>query len=137
MIAVVTGGRSYEDRDHVFKILDQVMPTMIFHGGCSQKKEFNSTVVELRGVDRWADEWAKYRAVPHFCFPADWDLGLKAGPMRNRRMVTTALGMAKSNLCPEEDARLLAFPGGKGTDSCKRIAEEMGMMVLTYPKVTG
>jgi hypothetical protein len=41
-------------------------------------------------VDFAGEEWALLRSIPVKIFPADWSLGRKAGPIRNRQMAEYA-----------------------------------------------
>ena len=48
-------------------------PSEIVHGDCY-------------GVDRKADWWAAQHGIKRYPFPAQWERGKKAGPIRNRHM---------------------------------------------------
>ena len=76
---LVCGGRDYEDRDHVYRVLDaylaRIGPDMLLINGGAP------------GADTLAREWAVDRRVDHLTLYAKWDLfGRSAGPIRNRRM---------------------------------------------------
>jgi predicted Rossmann-fold nucleotide-binding protein len=100
-VVIVCGGRNYADRARVFAALDRAHAkrsiTLLVHGGAP-------------GADTLAGEWAKARGVWVEVFEANWrELGPKAGPERNARMVA-----AGAHGC-------IAFPGGRGTaDNVKR-----------------
>jgi hypothetical protein len=116
-VIIVTGGRDYQDRDRVFAALDKAHThkpiTLLVHGACVDQKSG-----ELRGADRWADEWARDRGVPVEPHPADWTTWRKAaGPMRNKQMAE-----AGAHGC-------IAFPGGAGTANMVRQAERCGIPV--------
>jgi hypothetical protein len=107
---VVTGGRDYSDRGAVFAALDSVHAksgiARLVHGGA-------------RGADTLAGDWAKARGIPCDVYPADWSRdGKRAGPIRNRSMLGTAL--------PDG---VVAFPGGSGTADCVKAAGERGIRV--------
>lgn len=105
-----TGGRNYSYRKIVYDVLDRYVPTRVFVGDC------------LRGVDWLVVCWCRERNVPVTVFAADWKrFGLRAGPIRNRQMMEA--------LREEGGKILLAFPGGKGTLSCKKVALELGLDV--------
>lgn len=110
MRCVVTGGRDYTDRAHLFLILDEAVKrldmTELAHGNCPN------------GADNFADQWAIKHGFPCERFDADWSIGKRAGPMRNRRM-----------LAQFKPDYVLRFPGGRGTADCHRQAEEMGIKV--------
>lgn len=112
MRIVVTGGRDYWDKSHVFRVLDEVSAgkeVLLAHGDCS-------------GADSIADEWAQKNGafVAKFAvYDATWKrVGGKAGPIRNNTM----LSVIKPDL-------VVAFPGGKGTNGCVERAKELGVPV--------
>lgn len=110
MILACTGGRHYEAKTVVYRILDEHKPTRVFVGDCP------------RGVDFFVACWCRERDVPISVFVAEWKrLGLRAGPIRNIRMMEALL--------KEGGKTLLAFPGGKGTLSCKMAAWDLGIDV--------
>lgn len=116
MIIVVTGGRNYTDYTRVCRTLDAEAgpdgPRFILHGAC-------------RGADLLAAQWADFNEVDEIRMPARWSEGLQAGPERNRRM----LKFAKELATPGERLMLIAFPGGRGTASCVREANMLGVEV--------
>ena len=102
---LVTGSREWTDVDSVVRALDfylQRWPGMkLIVGDCAT------------GADRIALRWAKQSGVPWRRFAAKWkELGKRAGPERNQRMVN-----AGPDVC-------LAFPlpGSHGTIDCMRRA---------------
>ena len=107
---LVCGGRDYDQREHVFQVLDDVLDGMgvieIIEGGAN-------------GADRLRREWAISRHIPYRTFEADWKgEGRKAGPLRNSRM----LNVGKPDL-------VMAFPGGRGTADMARKARMAGVPV--------
>lgn len=123
---LVTGGRDYRDRAHVFATLDAIHAetpvTLLVHGAAT-------------GADGLARDWAIERGIKHFPFPADWNdihhpeavvkqrrdgtlYDAAAGPRRNRRM----LDEGKPDM-------VLAFPGDKGTGNCIWEATQRGVPV--------
>ncbi len=107
MRVVVTGGRDYADRHHVFRVLDELGPTELAHG-CA------------RGADAFANEWAVLRGVPCHPYPADWaTYGRAAGMRRNVDML--------EGFNPDI---VVAFPGGPGTKGCIREARARRFVVL-------
>ena len=110
MKVLVCGGRNFADKELVFKTLDKVLDKfggsfILVHGGCKT------------GADKFADDWAKSREIPHWCFPAEWKkFGKKAGPIRNKRMRDTA----KPDQC-------IAFEGGDGTKGMIDLMREVGI----------
>lgn len=108
MKLVLTGGRHYTDTNMVYDILDQFKPEYIYVGDCPT------------GLDSIVKRYAEEYDLPHEVFKANWSKeGLKAGPLRNRRMLESA-----------GDVLVIAFPGGKGTEDTVKQAKLMNMMVL-------
>lgn len=119
---LVCGGRDYKGRDRVFEWLDVIHEdsniAVVIHGACCDKEG------NLRGADRWAEEWAISREVPYYGVPAKWaSEGRSAGPKRNQWM----LDHAKPEI-------VLACPGGSGTAHMRRIAEAVGIWVEDIPE---
>jgi hypothetical protein len=109
---IVTGSRDYTNRKFVFEKLDEInneteIDTLV-HGGAT-------------GIDSLADAWAYERGIDREAYPVDpiqWQqYGKAAGPMRNERMAQTG-----ADLC-------VAFPGGAGTESMKKIARRYNISV--------
>jgi YspA, cpYpsA-related SLOG family len=114
---IVCGGRNYDDRDQLFRILDaaHLMNPIILliHGDAS-------------GADTLAKEWALKNDVFCQAYPADWEgLGRRAGPIRNQQM----LSEGKPHL-------VVAFPGGKGTADMIKRAEIAGVPVARVKRRT-
>ena len=108
---IVTGGRDYQDKETLERILNILNPELVIQGGAS-------------GADRLAFNWALGCNVDYGTFEANWDLhGKSAGPIRNREML-------KAN----PNAIVVAFPGGKGTANCVSEAIKLGMIVLKVQK---
>ncbi len=107
---LVTGGRTYFDREVVDSSLDQVLLYYnkigaVIHG-------------DANGVDALADDWAWKRGIQQVKCPANWTYnGKAAGPIRNRSMLV---------LQPD---LVVAFPGGTGTADMKKAAAERGIRV--------
>ena len=99
MKVVVTGGRTYSNREHLFEYMDlfhsRTPITLLIHGGA-------------KGADNLAKNWAKSHGVKILPFEAEWEkFGPAAGPIRNSRMIDEG----------RPDA-VIAFPGGTGTANC-------------------
>jgi len=105
MRILVCGGRDYDNWSAVREALDTHNPSVLIHGGAS-------------GADRLAGKWADVHGVPTIVFPANWRQGKKAGPLRNRFM----LSEGKPDL-------VLAFPGGRGTADMVSVARAAGVAV--------
>ena len=116
-IAVVTGGRDFDDRNAVYLALDALAPDVLVTGSAS-------------GADSLAEQWAEFRAVWSVRLPVCASLwrrhGPPAGPARNRLMCRTVDGLVYSMATAARPARAvcIAFPGGKGTANMRKEARE-------------
>jgi hypothetical protein len=107
---LVCGGRNFEDRAMLFRVLDSLHDQtpfgVVIHG-------------MARGADRLADHWALYNHIPVYRFHALWlKQGNAAGPIRNQRMLDKG----------RPDC-VIAFPGGNGTKDMIRKAIGAGLPV--------
>lgn len=103
---LVTGGRTYNDRQVVEAALRVYTTAVLCHGGA-------------RGADSLAGEVARGLGIPVQVMHADWaTYGKHAGPIRNREML--------EKFRPDI---LIAFPGGAGTMHMRRIAEAAGVPI--------
>ncbi len=107
-MVIVCGGRDYDDRENVRRILRSECPGgwIVIQGGA-------------RGADTLAHEEAQklgnYSVTAH----ANWkSFGNSAGVIRNRVML---------DLGPE---KVIAFPGGRGTAHMVSIAKQAGVPVV-------
>lgn len=74
---------------------------------------------DAAGYDLASKLWAEAHGIETRTFRADWQThGRAAGPIRNQQMID-----AKPDL-------VVAFPGGRGTEDCKRRARSAGIEVL-------
>lgn len=113
MRLLVCGGRWYNDTAAVFTTLDDLNELI----GISELCHGNAA-----GADFLANEWARYRVVPVYSYPANWASdGRAAGPIRNAKMLKEF----------KPDA-VLAFPGGRGTEDMIQKAERAGVSVSRY-----
>jgi predicted polyphosphate/ATP-dependent NAD kinase len=94
---LVTGGRDYQDRATVYRVLDELHASRciecLIEGGAT-------------GADTLAREWAKAHLAPENRIreDANWKKhGRAAGPIRNAEMLR------------HNPSLVIAFPGGKGT----------------------
>lgn len=104
---IIAGGRDFSDYALLKRKLDAIFA--------------NQDHVEIvsgaaKGADALGEQYAQERGWPVKRFPADWDLGKRAGPLRNSEMVAYA-------------THLVAFPGGKGTADCIKQATDAGLIV--------
>jgi len=111
---IVTGGRDYTDKDHVWQVLDSVRPGNVIVGDCPS------------GVDAFVRGWLMRtpKLTGFVVYEAHWETeGKAAGPLRNQRMVDD-----------HPEALLIAFPGGRGTAHCTDAARKAGLVVLEVRK---
>lgn len=109
----VTGGRNYQEQDHVLRVLSELSPytVRLVLGDCKT------------GVDCYALSYAEMMHMPFTVYHADWKKhGKSAGPRRNTAMIV----VGKPDL-------LLAFPGGAGTLDCTRQAAKHKVPVVFSP----
>lgn len=112
MKVIIAGSRNIIDPLIVRAAVDQsrwfFKITEIVHGGC-------------RGVDEIADQQCR-TVWPIKVFPADWSLGKKAGPIRNRAMAAYA------------DALIaIPLPGSRGTQNMIEEMQALGKPVYVHP----
>lgn len=106
-LVLVCGGRDFTDKNALTAAMDRVRSRIwcVMHGGCS-------------GVDMLADEWARANGLHRARVDALWDHhGKAAGPLRNKVM---------ARFRPDV---LIAFPGGRGTNSMIKICQEAGINI--------
>lgn len=106
---LVCGGREFNSRDIVYRVLDALLtPSILIQGECET------------GADAIAKEWARERGVNLMGLYALWDLmSTAAGPERNTLMLDEG-----------RPTTVLAFPGGRGTANMTHQALERGLEVL-------
>ena len=75
MLILVCGDRNWKSRSTIAANLSEYQDdTTLIHGGC-------------RGEDIMSEDYAKTRGWKVIRVDADWSLGLRAGPVRNRKML--------------------------------------------------
>ncbi len=110
---LVCGGRDFEDRGWLNLVLTEMHEDnrpkekigVIIHGGAL-------------GADVLAGAWAAANGVIAEVYNANWETGVRAGPIRNSVM-----------LIKGEPDIVVAFPGGKGTADMKTKARIHGVPV--------
>jgi hypothetical protein len=110
MKVLVTGSRSWDDRDLLESTLDGYRSEMTeLIEGCA------------KGADQMAEAWAVSRGVSLHHFPADWKRKHRAaGPVRNREML-------------KHGPDLPDLESSKGTADMVRIARHNGISVILIP----
>jgi len=113
---LVCGGRDYDDRERLFRVLDKALEAatlaertfVLIHGGA-------------KGADALSGVWASMRKdrVEERVYPADWKThGRSTGPIRNRLMLTDG-----------QPHVIVAFKGGNGTADMIRQGKKAGVPV--------
>jgi hypothetical protein len=118
MRVLVTGGRTFNDREWLWAGLDLIHThpkmgpiTEIIEGGAP-------------GADVRAGEWACRREIRCTVVPAQWEKhGRSAGYIRNAEM---------AEMRPDV---VLACPGGKGTANMVEVATKAGLNVIRLEKM--
>ncbi len=113
-LVLVTGGRKYTNRLHVYDALDA------YHQGHNIALMISGGAP---GVDWFARQWCHTRGVHMASVDGLWKLhGKQAGPIRNAAMLL---------LRPDV---VLAFPGHKGTRDMIEKAQRAGVPVIEVDK---
>lgn len=108
---IIAGGRKYMFTSSDLKMLNTTHSkyniTQVVSGGAT-------------GADRCGETWAGVRNIYVKKFPADWNKhGRAAGPIRNKQMAEYANAV-------------ILFPGGKGTDNMKKLAEANELLIFDW-----
>ena len=129
MKVLVCGGRTYEDQERLFMILDAINAvrpiSVIVHGDAGKFYDYPDHLVNDEhvgfwvGADKLASQWARENAVPEKFYKPDWkQYGKKGGPIRNQQM-----------LDDQHPDIVMAFPGGRGTKDMVTRAKAGGYKV--------
>ena len=103
---LVCGGRNFTNHDLLFKVLDNIKPQFIIHGGAS-------------GADSLADQYARMHKIPLQTFHAEWKKYKRpkgknpAGMIRNKKMLSEG-----------QPTLVVVFPGGDGTKDMLQLARK-------------
>lgn len=132
MHVVVTGSREFQDRQLVWRVLDDLYEAsypnngiLLRHGACPT------------GADKHADDWARERLIGPYWgsnvvvvrHPANWSHGNGAGMARNAEMVKAGADLVVAFYAPPP-AR------NKGTAGCVKLARRAGIEVREYGRET-
>lgn len=116
MIVMVTGGRTYTDKEEVRRnLLPFGLGDILIVGGAD-------------GADELARRYWHYKLeLPYVVMPAPWSrVGRPAGMMRNQAMLVGNAIAPYAELVPE---LVIAFPGGRGTQAAMGMAEAKGIPI--------
>lgn len=111
---VIAGSRHFTDYDLFCSVVDKYLSGI--------RNEYDIVILSghCSGTDRMAERYAKENCLGLEVYPADWSLGRKAGPLRNKQMVDAA-------------DFAIAFPGGgPGTRSLIELAKQKGIPVRVH-----
>lgn len=106
---VIAGSRHFNDYAVFCVVVDKYLSRI--------RNEYDLIILSghCSGTDLMAERYAKENGLELEVFPADWSLGRKAGPLRNKQMVDVA-------------DFAIAFPsGGPGTRSLIDLAKQKGI----------
>jgi hypothetical protein len=112
---LVCGGRDYDDRERLFRVLDKALRAATLAG-----KSFVLVHGNARGADKLSHEWATARQINDVrVYEADWETHKRsAGHIRNQKMLTES-----------QPHVIIAFEGGKGTAHMVSIGKKAGVPV--------
>ena len=81
---VIAGSRNFEDYALFCSVVDKYLSRI--------RNEYDLVILSghCSGADMMAERYAKENGFALEIFPADWSLGRKAGPLRNKQMVDIA-----------------------------------------------
>ena len=124
MKAIIAGGRDFRALRKHAEFIDRIHAetplSLVISGACGiSGEEDNRHTKTAKGADGFGEKWADLREIPLLRKYAYWKLGTHEGPARNERMAEMA------------DA-LILFPGGRGSASMKRIADEHKLKVFEW-----
>ena len=104
----VAGGREFNDLDRIARGYELLPPETILITGAA------------RGADLTAENLWRNKQLPYIGVPAEWrKYNRRAGYIRNAEIAKIW-----------KPARLLVLPGGRGTASSIKLAEEMEIEVI-------
>ena len=111
---VIAGSRYFNDYGLFSSVVDKYL--------CRIRTEYELIIVSghCYGTDLMAERYAKEHGFELEVYPADWSLGRKAGPLRNKQMVDVA------------DFAIAFYAGGAGTRSLITFAKEKNIPVRIY-----
>lgn len=111
---VIAGSRHFNDYALFCSVVDQCLSRI--------RQEYELIILSghCSGTDRMAERYAKENGLKIVIYPADWSLGRRAGPLRNKKMVDAA-------------DFAIAFPsGGPGTRSLIQFAKQKGIPIRIH-----
>lgn len=126
-IHLVCGGRGFRDRRQMSAYVELAIRRTERSG-----RELVVVHGAARGADRLAGEVASDLGIATVVFPADWDRhGRSAGYRRNVEMAEYLVAERQAGA----KVKVVAFPGGVGTQHMRTIAAEFDLAVFSPPPV--
>lgn len=100
-LVIIAGGRTYSDKARMKEVILEERPTFIIEG-------------DANGADRLAGIVADELGIAYIKVPALWKAyGKPAGHKRNHLMANLLITLSVAH---KSEAKLIAFPGGTGTE---------------------
>ena len=131
-VRIVSGGRDYQDREHVWRVLDEEKPDLVVYGGCAcllckGRGEFLEDQdwyrcglcggTGMTGAARWVYRWALVNGVAVHAYPAQRGAcGQEAEWMRDVTMARQYRGYV--------DGEWILFPGTDDVASSAKAAQQ-------------
>lgn len=111
---VIAGSRYFNDYDLFSSAVNKYLSKI--------RNEYDLIILSghCNGTDLMAERYAKEYGFELEVYPADWSLGRKAGPLRNKKMVDIA------------DFAIAFYAGGSGTLSLITLAKQKNIPVRVY-----
>jgi len=111
MKVLVTGSRDWPDPQAVDRILTELAPDLVLHGGCPT------------GADAHAEAWCLANGVEQDVHPADWGThGRRAAFLRNQAMVDEGPDLVVA----------FCLNGSKGTEMTIKLARAANLPVRIW-----
>ena len=111
---VIAGSRYFNDYDLFSDTVDKYLSVIRY------KYEIIIMSGHCSGTDIMAERYAYENGYELEVFSANWSLGKKAGPLRNKEMIDKA------------DMAIAFFSGGRGTKSLIDFAKKKGIPLRVY-----
>lgn len=133
MRVIVCGGRNFTDSQLLLRTLDGIGGITVVIEGGQRTRGRDGRIVG--GADYWAMRWARLRMLECLTFEARWDdIDTQPVVLRSRdgRYYNAAAGFVRNRrmLFEGRPDKVVAFPGGKGTEDMVRQALEAGIEVI-------
>lgn len=125
---IICGGRDWNQRQITYAALDRL----------HQEHNFTQVIQgAAKGADTLARDWANSRGIPVREFPADWYPEFIRGHRNTRRQLDRSAGHRRNQQMLDEGQPhlVIAFPGGRGTESMMQKARAAGVPAINLNRV--